>query len=148
MSSNSFLPKNMHETNILLTWTLICTSIISCYSRADYNLIIGFLILFIRGINNNDMRKILSRLQLQFLIISFIFDIFWMCKFNSYWTHGEETSELWQSLSGIHNLAFFIGIGEFLLKIPMCFFFYKDFIANQGSIKDLLLNFNYKPAKE
>jgi hypothetical protein len=102
------------------------------------------LILFFRGINNSEKQKILSRLQVQVLILSFIFDFFWILKYNSYWTHGDETSEIWRSLSFIHNFAFFLIVGEILLKIPLCLFLYKEFSENQGSIKDLV-NFDYKP---
>ena len=142
----TLLGKNMPKTSILLTWSIIALSIISCFSRPDYNIVIGFLILFFRGLNQGEKQLILSRLQLQILIISLIFDIFWIIKFNSFWTHGEETSELWQSLSTIHNLSFFLGVIEFLLKFPLCYFFYKDFAEKQGSIKDLI-NFKYSVTK-
>ena len=141
------LLKNLPKTSTLLTWSIIAISIISCCSRPDYNVIIGFAILFFRGLNSGEKQKILLRIQLQLLTISFIFDILWILKYNSYWTHGEETSELWQSLSTIHNLAFYLGVLELLLKIPLCLFIYKQFSENQGSTKDLM-NFNYKPSKE
>ena len=141
------LTTNMPKTSSLICWGIISLSIISCCASPDYNIIIGFLLLFFRGLNNSEKQRTLSRMQLQCLLLSFIFDIFWIIKYNSYWTHGEETSELWQSLSFIHNLAFFLGICEFLLKIPLCLFLYKDFNNNQGEIKDLI-NFDYKPTKE
>ena len=144
MSETQLLPIKLPKTSNLLCWGIITLSIMSCLASPDYNIIIGFLILFFRGINNSEKQKILSRLQLQVLIISFIFDFFWILKYNSYWTHGEETSEIWRSLSFIHNFAFFLIVGEILLKIPLCLFLYKEFSENQGSIKDLV-NFDYKP---
>ena len=138
---------NMPKTSTILTWSLITLSVISCCSRPDYNIIIGFLILFFRGLNASDKQKMISRIQLQALILSFIFDILWIIKYNSLWTHGEETSEIWRSLSTVHNIAFYLGVLEFLIKIPLCLFFYKDFSDNQGAIKELL-NFQYKPNKE
>ena len=144
---DKLLSNNMPKTSTILTWSLITLSVISCCSRPDYNIIIGFLILFFRGLNASDKQKMISRIQLQALILSFIFDILWIIKYNSLWTHGEETSEIWQSLSTVHNIAFYLGVLEFLIKIPLCLFFYKDFSDNQGAIKELL-NFQYKPNKE
>ena len=144
---DKLLSNNMPKTSTILTWSLITLSVISCCSRPDYNIIIGFLILFFRGLNASDKQKMISRIQLQALILSFIFDILWIIKYNSLWTHGEETSEIWRSLSTVHNIAFYLGVLEFLIKIPWCLFFYKDFSDNQGAIKELL-NFQYKPNKE
>ena len=144
MSDTQLLTIKLPKTSSLLCWGIITLSIMSCLASPDYNIIIGFLILFFRGINNSEKQKILSRLQLQVLIFSFIFDFFWIIKYNSYWTHGEETSELWRSLSFMHNFAFFLIVAEILLKIPLCLFLYKEFSESQGSIKDLV-NFDYKP---
>ena len=144
---DKLLSNNMPKKSTILTWSLITLSVISCCSRPDYNIIIGFLILFFRGLNASDKQKMISRIQLQALILSFIFDILWIIKYNSLWTHGEETSEIWRSLSTVHNIAFYLGVLEFLIKIPLCLFFYKDFSDNQGAIKELL-NFQYKPNKE
>ena len=144
---DKLLSNNMPKTSTILTWSLITLSVISCCSRPDYNIIIGFLILFFRGLNASDKQKMISRIQLQALILSFIFDILWIIKYNSLWTHGEETSEIWRSLSTVHNIAFYLGVLEFLIKIPLCLFFCKDFSDNQGAIKELL-NFQYKPNKE
>ena len=144
---DKLLANNLPKTSTLLTWSLIGLSIISCCSRPDYNIVMGFLILFFRGLNTSEKRKIILRVEIQFLILSLIYDIFWIIRYNSLWRHGEETSELWRSLSSIHNIAFYLGILEFLIKIPLCLFFYKDFSDNQGVIKELV-NFQYKPDKE
>ena len=134
-------------SNNIIIWAIIALSILSCISSPDYNIIIGFLILFFRGVNNSEKQQIISRVKVQIIIISLVFDILWILKHNAYWTHGEETSELWQSLSFAHNLAFYLFICEFLLKIYLCFLFYKEFKANQGITKDLL-NFDYKAKTE
>ena len=144
---DKLLANNLPKTSTLLTWSLIGLSIISCCSRPDYNIVMGFLILFFRGLNTSEKRKIILRVEIQFLILSLIYDIFWIIRYNSLWTHGEETSELWRSLASVHNIAFYLGIVEFLIKIPLCLFFYKDFSDNQGVIKELV-NFQYKPDKE
>ena len=144
---DKFLSNNIPKTSTILTWSLITLSIISCCSRPDYNIIIGFLILFFRGLNTSEKRKLITRVQIQLLILSLIYDIIWIIRYNSLWTHGEETSELWRSLSSVHNMAFYLGVVEFLLKFPLCLFFYKDFSDNQGVIKELV-NFQYKPDKE
>ena len=142
-----FLPKNLPNTSSLICWGIISLSIISCCASPDYNIVIAFLLLFFRGLNPSDKQKILSRMKLQIIILSFLFDFFWIIKYNSYWTHGEESSELWQSLSFIHNLAFYFIIIEILLKFPLCYYIYGEFRNNQGEIKELV-NFNYKPTKE
>ena len=144
---DKLLANNLPKTSTLLTWSLITLSIISCCSRPDYNIVMGFLILFFRGLNTSEKRKIILRVEIQFLILSLIYDIFWIIRYNSLWTHGEETSELWRSLASVHNIAFYLGVLEFLIKIPLCLFFYKDFSDNQGVIKELV-NFQYKPDKE
>ena len=144
---DKLLANNLPKTSTLLTWSLITLSIISCCSRPDYNIVMGFLILFFRALNTSEKRKIILRVEIQFLILSLIYDIFWIIRYNSLWTHGEETSELWRSLASVHNMAFYLGIVEFLIKIPLCLFFYKDFSDNQGVIKELV-NFQYKPDKE
>ena len=144
---DKLLANNLPKTSTLLTWSLITLSIISCCSRPDYNIVMGFLILFFRGLNTSEKRKIILRVEIQFLILSLIYDIFWIIRYNSLWAHGEETSELWRSLASVHNIAFYLGILEFLIKIPLCLFFYKDFSDNQGVIKELV-NFQYKPDKE
>ena len=144
---DKLIANNLPKTSTLLTWSLITLSIISCCSRPDYNIVMGFLILFFRGLNTSEKRKIILRVEIQFLILSLIYDIFWIIRYNSLWTHGEETSELWRSLASVHNMAFYLGIVEFLIKIPLCLFFYKDFSDNQGVIKELV-NFQYKPDKE
>ena len=144
---DKLLANNLPKTSTLLTWSLITLSIISCCSRPDYNIVMGFLILFFRGLNTSEKRKIILRVEIQFLILSLIYDIFWIIRYNSLWTHSEETSELWRSLASVHNIAFYLGVLEFLIKIPLCLFFYKDFSDNQGVIKELV-NFQYKPDKE
>ena len=144
---DKLLSNNMPKTSTILTWSLISLSIISCCSRPDYNIVIGFLILFFRGLNTSEKRKLITRVQIQLLILSLIYDIFWIIRYNSLWTHGEETSELWRSLSSVHNIAFYLGVIEFLIKIPLCLFSYKDFSDNQGVLKELV-NFQYKPNKE
>ena len=140
------LPRNIPKTSYLLSWILIALAMISCFSRPDYNIILGFLILFVRGHNSGDKRKLILRFELQILLISLIFDIFWFLKYNSDWCHGEETSELWQSLSFIHNCAFYLSILESILKIPIILFVYKDFTNVSGSPKELV-NFEYQPSK-
>ena len=134
-------------SNNIIIWAIIALSILSCISSPDYNIIIGFLILFFLGVNNSEKQQTISRVKVQIIIISLVFDILWILKHNAYWTHGEETSELWRSLSFAHNLAFFLFVIEFLLKIYLCFCLYKDFAANQGTAKDLL-NFNYNAKTE
>ena len=146
---SGMISKNISKvsTTSLLSWILIAISIISCYARPDYNIVLGFLILYFRGYNSGDKIQLILRFQLQILLISLMFDVFWILKYNSYWCHGEETDELWQSLSSIHNCAFYLGFIEFLLKIPVIFFIYREFTNVQGIIKDLFLNFDYQPTK-
>ena len=143
MGKEKMIPKSIPRTTSLLTWGLIASSIISCYSRADYNIILGFLILFVRGHNSGEKKRLLNRFQIQILLISLIFDIIWIIEYYSYWTHGDETSELWQSLSFIHNCAFCLAIIEFCIKIFVTLFIYQDFTKSEGTISELI-DFNYK----
>ena len=75
---DKLLANNLPKTSTLLTWSLITLSIISCCSRPDYNIVMGFLILFFRGLNTSEKRKIILRVEIQFLILSLIYDIFWI----------------------------------------------------------------------
>ena len=124
---------------LYITWGLIVLSIISCFSRPDYNIIIGFLILFLRS-KNNEKKSIKCGLHL--ILFSLIFDIIWIIKYTSFWRHGEETSELWQSLSLTHNLAYFLGFLEMFFKIPLAIIYFKNFKRLEGRNSELL-NFRY-----
>ena len=124
---------------LYITWGLIALSIISCFSRPDYNIIIGFLILFLRS-KNNEKKAIKCGLHL--ILFSLIFDIIWIIKYTSFWRHGEETSELWQSLSLTHNLAYFLGFLEMFFKIPLAIIYFKNFKRLEGRNSELL-NFRY-----
>ena len=48
------------KMTLILSWSLITLSIISCCARPDYNIVIGFLILFFRGLNQSEKQKIIS----------------------------------------------------------------------------------------
>ena len=132
----------------LFTYALIASSMLSCCSRADYNILIGFFILLRRGYTSNDKVKTLTKLSIHFLAISLLLDIFWIFRFTGIWTHGNETSELWQSLSSIHNLVYFLGILEFLLKMPIIFIIYKEFVGTLlGGQRAELFNLRYVETK-
>ena len=109
------------------------------FSRPDYNIICGFLVLFLR--NKNYSNKSI-RCGIQILIFSLIFDLIWIIKYTSFWRHGEETSELWQSLSFTHNLAYFLAFLELLLKMPLVLVFFNQF-KREGGKNAELFNFKY-----
>ena len=133
------------KTNILLAWAMISLSLISCCSRADYNIAVGFLVLLLRSLASTEKLKLGTKGVVHFILLSLIFDIIWIIQYTSYWTHGEDSSDLWKSLSLIHNLAYYLGICEFLLKIPIIFFLYKQFIEQGGQNMELLsLNYSSK----
>ena len=136
----------LRKNTILLAWIMIGSSIFSCSARADYNIIIGFLVLFLRAHSNSDKFKLFSKATIHIIVLSLIFDCIWIFEFTGYWTHGEETSELWKSLSFIHNLVYYLGICEFLIKFPIVLFLYRQFRFIGGNLKELL-NFNFKPEK-
>ena len=125
-----------------ISWLITALSIFSCCSRADYNIVIGFLLLFLRSHYTSDKYKTFTKATLHILIISLLFDIIWIWQYTSYWKHGEETSELWQSLSVVHNISYYLGIVEFLIKIPAVLFLYKQFNGLGGQIRELL-SLNY-----
>ena len=136
------------KASTLITWALIASAIFSCSSRADYNVIIGFLILFIRSQYMNDTSRftLLTKATIHILVISLFFDVIWIWEFTSFWRHGSETSDLWKSLSLVHNLSYYLGIFEFLLKLPIILFLYKQFSDIGGHPKELL-SINYAPNK-
>ena len=139
MNKNSFLPNNKPRITLYIIWGLIASSILSCFSRPDYNIICGFLVLFLRNKNNGNKS---IRCGIQLLVFSLIFDIIWIIKYTSFWRHGEETSELWQSLSFTHNLAYFLGFLEMLLKIPLILVYLTKF-RNSGGRNAELFSFRY-----
>ena len=142
MDSQFIPPKSKSISNIML-WILIATSILSCSCRADYNIIIGFLLLMLRS-HRTEKYKQFAKVIIHIIILSLLFDLIWIWQYTSYWKHGEETSELWQSLSFVHSLVYYLGICEFLLKIPIILFLYQHFIKLGCTIKDLL-NLKYSP---
>ena len=127
------------KSSLYMTWGLIASSILSCFCRPDYNIVCGFLVLFLRSRNND--KKIL-RCGIHLLLLSIIIDIIWIIKYTSVWRHGEETSELWQSLSFTHNLAYFLAIIEMIIKLPLIFFYFKQF-KNSGGNNLELFSFTY-----
>ena len=139
MNKNSFLPNNKPRMTLYIIWGLIASSILSCFSRPDYNIICGFLVLFLRNKNNGNKS---IRCGIQLLVFSIIFDLIWIIKYTSFWRHGEETSELWQSLSFTHNLAYFLGFLEMLLKIPLILVYLTKF-RNSGGRNAELFSFRY-----
>jgi len=139
MNKNAFLPNNKPRITLYIIWGLIASSILSCFSRPDYNIICGFLVLFLRNKNNGNKS---IRCGIQLLVFSIIFDLIWIIKYTSFWRHGEETSELWQSLSFTHNLAYFLGFLEMLLKIPLILDYLTKF-RNSGGRNAELFSFRY-----
>ena len=127
------------KSSLYMTWGLIASSILSCFCRPDYNIVCGFLVLFLRSRNNG--KKIL-RCGIHLLLLSIIIDIIWIIKYTSVWRHGDETSELWQSLSFTHNLAYFLAYIEMIVKLPLIFFYFKQF-KNSGGNNLELLSFIY-----
>ena len=140
MDSN-LIPAKPSKTSTFLSWILIASAIFSCSSRADYNVILGFLILLLRT-HRTDTFKYFSKATIHILILSLVFDCIWIWQYYRYWKHGEETSDLWKSLSFAHNSAYYLGILEFLIKLPIALFLYKQFINIGGQMKELF-NLNY-----
>ena len=139
------IPQKNNKLTTYLAWIIVAFAIFSCSSRADYNIIVGFLILFLRSQYATDKYKMIIKAVIHTILFSLLFDLVWVWKYTGYWVHNDETSELWQSLSLIHNIAYFLGIFEALLKLPIVFVLYKKFI-NLGSIKELL-DLNYSTPK-
>ena len=140
-----FIPPKNTKTSTFLSWLLIVSAIFSCSSRADYNIILGFLVLLLRS-HKTEKFKSFSKATIHSLILSLFLDFIWIWQYTSYWQHGEETSDLWKSLSIAHNIAYCLGIFELLLKFPIILFLYKQFINIGGNIKELL-NLNYSSSK-
>ena len=138
--NSGLLKKSNPKITLYIIWGLIALSILSCFSRPDYNIILGFLILFLRS-KNIDKKALKCGIHL--LLFSLIFDIIWIVKYSTFWRHGEETSELWQSLSFTHNFTYFLGFIEMILKLPIILLYFRKF-KNSGGNNIELLNFRYK----
>ena len=140
---NSGLLKKLNpntKLSLYMIYGLIALSILSCFSRPDYNIILGFLMLFLRS-KINDRKSLKCGIHL--ILLSFIFDIIWIIKYSTFWRHGEDTSELWQSLSFTHNLTYLLGFLEMLLKLPLLLACFNKFTSlGQRNLADLL-NFKY-----
>ena len=110
-------------------------------SNKFFRLLSLFVTLFLFLRNKNGGTKSI-RCAIQLLVFSIIFDLIWIIKYTSFWRHGEETSELWQSLSFTHNLAYFLGFLEMLLKIPLILVYLTKF-RNSGGRNAELFSFRY-----
>ena len=134
MNQSGLLGGKESKLSLYITWGLIALSILSCFCRPDYNIVFGFLVLFLRSKNNGN--KIL-RCGIHLLLLSIIFDIIWIIKYSSFWRHGEETSELWKSLSFTHNLAYFLSFIEMIVKLPLIYFYFNKFKRSGGNNSEL-----------
>ena len=143
---DSLISQKTTNNSKFLSWALITSAIFCCSCRADYNVIIGFLILFLRSQSYSDKLKLLLKATFQILILSLFFDVIWIWKYTSYWRHGEEASDIWKSLSFVHNLTYYLGIFEFLLKFPITVIIFKQFKTAGGKNSELL-NFKYLQTK-
>ena len=138
-AATGLLKGSKPKLTLYLIWGLIALSMLSCFSRPDYNIVCGFLILFFQSKNNGNKSL---RCGIHILLFSIIFDIIWIIKYTGYWRHGEETSELWRSLSFTHNFVYFLAFIELLVKLPLIFTYYKQFKDSDGKNSELL-NFKY-----
>ena len=140
--NSQLLPNRKKNFFLYMVWSLIALSIYSCSSRADYNIICGFLILLLRSNNSYDNYKSLLKGGIHILLLTIIFDIIWIVQYTRFWRHGKETSDLWRSLSFAHNSVYYVGILEFLLKFPLIYSYFNQFKHFGGSNSELL-SFRY-----
>ena len=143
---SQLISQKSSKSTTYLGWIIVVLAIFSCSARADYNLIIGFLILFLRSQYTTDKYKVFTKVVIHAIILSLLFDFIWVWQYTGYWVHGEDTSKLWQSLSLVHNLAYYFGILEALLKIAVMLFLYQKF-KNMGGVTSELLSFSYSTPK-
>ena len=136
MDSHLIIQKTPKQISFM-AWCLIALSIFSCSSRPDYNVILGFLVLLLRKFDISDKRQFFSKAALHILLVSCIFDCFWLLKYTSAWRHGRDTSDLWKSLSFIHNFVYYLGFVEFLVKAPLILFYYKQFKSYGTTFSEL-----------
>ena len=138
---SQLLIKKTPKYIISITYALIALSIFSCCSRPDYNVIIGFLVLLLRSHDTSDKKQFFSKAALHIILLSCIFDLFWIVKYTGFWRHGDDSTDLWKSLTFIHNTTYYSGFLEFVLKLPLMYFYYKQFRIYNSSIGSL---FNIK----
>ena len=134
---DSQLIENSPKFILYAAYAIIALSIVSCCARPDYNIIVGLLALLLRCRRT----KLFTKAALHIVLLSCIFDIFWIIKYTGFWRHGDNTSDLWKSLATIHNTIYYIGFLEFLLKLPLLYSYYKQFKSYGSSIGEL---FNIK----
>ena len=60
------------KTTTYLAWIIVVLAIFSCSSRADYNLLIGFLILFLRSQYANDKYIMFTKVVFHAIILSLL----------------------------------------------------------------------------
>ena len=69
--------------------------------------------------NDKSRFTLLTKATIHILIISLFIDVIWIWQFSSFWRHGSETSDLWKSLSFVHNFTYFLAFLEFFIKFPI-----------------------------
>ena len=117
-------------------WILVALSILSCMGRADYNLIVGFVLLFLRHFFQSQT-KLAFKASIQVLFLSLVFDFIWVLVFFSSWSHGDDRSEYWNTLFWVHNLVYLNGILELILKCGLVFLYFIQF-KSFGRVQELL----------
>lgn len=139
-------PSKEEKREHQLTWGLVILSIFCCCARADYNIICGCALLILLRNFYLNKKKLSIKISIHLLVIMSIFDLLWIFVCFSGWTHGDNTTDFWQSLSFIHNLVYLLVLGEFALKLYLAYLLFNQF-KMEGETKDLL-NFNYKETNQ
>ena len=94
--------------------------------------------------NDKSRFTLLTKATIHILIISLFIDVIWIWQFSSFWRHGSETSDLWKSLSFVHNFTYFLAFLEFFIKFPIVLLLFKQFKASGGKSNELM-KINYTP---
>ena len=81
-----FVPQKRVKTSTILTWLLLASAIFSCSARADYNILVGFLILLLKS-HRTDKFKMFLKVVIHILVLTIFLDFLWIWQYTSYWRH-------------------------------------------------------------
>ena len=88
MDSRAMNSKSI-KLNTLIAWAIVASSIVSCSSRADYNIAIGYLILLLRSLTSTEKLRLAIKGSIHIILVSIIFDIIWIFQYIIlYWKWG------------------------------------------------------------
>lgn len=103
-------------------------------------MIISVLIILI-GSNylNTNQEKFWTKIVFQIVLLGIIFDLVWLILMASIWSHKDNDSEYWNSLSWMHNLIYYFSFVEIIIKGILVYLIFANLgKAHYGGVGKLL----------